>query len=124
VYSDPYRSISASLAYADGRLWLASGDTVIEYNASTGKPMQVLAGAKYKFDHALAVAVIGDKVLVVNTGANSVTEIDARTGGLLHTLSAAIYHFDNPFGITVTGNHAWIINFPPNAPGSVVELTL
>ena len=124
VYSDPYRSISASLAYADGRLWLASGDTVIEYNASTGKPMQVLAGAKYKFDHALAVAVIGDKVLVVNAGANSVTEIDARTGGLLHTLSAAIYHFDNPFGITVTGNHAWIINFPPNAPGSVVELTL
>ena len=86
--------------------------------------MQVLAGAKYKFDHALAVAVIGDKVLVVNAGANSVTEIDARTGGLLHTLSAAIYHFDNPFGITVTGNHAWIINFPSNAPGSVVELTL
>ena len=124
VHYDPQATTFDSLAYADGRLWMASGDTVIEYNASTGKLMQVLAGAQYKFDQALAIAVTGDKVLVVNAGANSVTEIDARTGRLLHTLSAASYHFDNPAGITVTGNHAWIINSPQRAPGSVVELTL
>jgi serine/threonine protein kinase len=124
VHYDPQATTYDSLAYADGRLWLANGDTVIEYNASTGKPMQVLAGAQYKFDQALAIAVSGDKVLVVNAGANSVTEIDARTGGLLHTLSAASYHLDNPAGITVTGNHAWIINSPQGGPGSVVELTL
>ncbi|HEV2370759.1 MAG TPA: protein kinase [Streptosporangiaceae bacterium] len=124
VHYDPQATTFDSLAYADGRLWMANGDTVIEYNASTGKLMQVLAGTQYKFDQALAIAVTGDTVLVVNAGANSLTEIDARTGRLLHTLSAASYHFDNPAGITVNGNHAWIINSPRNAPGSVVELTL
>ena len=124
VYHNPQATSFDALAYADGRVWMANGDTVIEYNASTGKLMQVLAGAQYQFDQALAIAVTGDEVLVVNEGANSVTEIDARTGRLLHTLSAASYHFDNPAGITVTGNHAWIINSPQSAPGSVVELTL
>jgi len=124
VHHDPQATTFDSLAYAGGRLWMANGDTVIEYNATTGKLTRVLAGAKYKFDQALAIAVTGDKVLVVNAGANSVTEIDARTGRLLHTLSAARYHFDNPAGITVTGNHAWIINSPRGTHGSVVELTL
>jgi serine/threonine protein kinase len=124
VYHDPSATTYDSLAYADGRLWVANGKSVTELDASTGKVIQVLSGAQYKFDGSAAIAAAGDKLLVVNSSGNSVTEIDARTGKLLNVLDATRYHFNGPTAIAVAGNHAWIINSPRNAPGSVVELTL
>jgi outer membrane protein assembly factor BamB len=113
-----------SIAYADGRLWVANGQSVTELNASNGKTIRVLSGAQYQFTGQPVIAVAGTQVFVVNGAGNSVTEIDADTGAVEHTLTAARYHLDDPVGITVVGNHAWILNAPVSGASSVVELAL
>ena len=125
IYNDQQGETSAvSIAYADGRLWIANGQSVTELNASTGKPIRVLSGEAYHFTGEPAIAVAGTHVFVVNGDGNSVTEIDASTGVLVHTLTAPRYHLDNPVGIAVVGNRAWILNSPLSGASSVVELAL
>ncbi len=124
IYYNPQATTYDSIAYADGRLWVANGESVTELNASNGKLIRVLSGAQYQFNGPAVIAAAGTRVFVVNATGNSVTEIDARTGALVHALSAARYHFDNPTGIAVVGNRAWILNSPSSSPGSVVELSL
>jgi len=124
IYYNSQATTYDSIAYADGRLWVANGESVTELNASNGKLIGVLSGAQYQFNQPAVIAAAGTHVFVVNIGGNSVTEIDARTGALVHTLSAARYHFDNPTGIAVVGNRAWILNSPSSSAGSVVELAL
>lgn len=125
IYNDQQGETSAvSIAYADGRLWIANGQSVTELNASTGKRIRVLSGEAYHFTGEPAIAVAGTHVFVVNGDGNSVTEIDASTGALVHTLTAPRYHLDNPVGIAVVGNRAWILNSPLSGASSVVELAL
>ena len=125
IYNDQQSGTSAvSIAYADGRLWIANGQSVTELNASTGKPIRVLSGEAYHFTGEPAIAVAGTHVFVVNGDGNSVTEIDASTGAFVHTLTAPRYHLDNPVGIAVVGNRAWILNSPLSGASSVVELAL
>jgi Protein kinase domain/PQQ-like domain len=113
-----------SIAYADGRLWVANGQSVTELNASNGKLIRVLSGERYDFSGQPVIAVAGTHVFVVNGAGNSVTEIDAGSGAPVYTLTAARYHLDRPVGIAVVGNRAWIVNSPLNGAGSVVELAL
>jgi hypothetical protein len=126
IYSDQQETQTAvdSVAYDDGRLWVANGQSVTELNASDGKPIRVLSGAQYQFTGQGAVTAAGKYVFVVNGSQNSVTEIDAATGAVAHTLTAARYHLDNPVGISVAGNRAWILNAPFSGTASVVELAL
>ena len=125
IYSDPRVTTPAdSIAYAEGRLWLANSQYVTELNADNGALIRVLSGERFHFTGKIAVLAAGKNVFVVNGGGNSVTEIDASTGALVYTLTAARYHLDNPAGIAVAGNHAWIINSPSGRPGSVVEVAL
>jgi hypothetical protein len=113
-----------SIAYADGRLWVANGRSVAEFNSSNGTLIRVLSGAQYHFTEQPVIAVAGADVFVANGNGNSVTEIDASTGALVYTLTAARYHLDNPVGITVVGDRGWILNSPLKGASSVVEFTL
>ncbi|MGH3249776.1 MAG: serine/threonine-protein kinase [Trebonia sp.] len=113
-----------SIAYADGRLWVANGKSVTELDAGTGKLIRVLSGEQYHFTGQPTIAVAGTHVFVVNGLGNSVTEIDASTGALEYSLTAARYHLDNPVGMAVAGDRAWILNSPLSEAGSVVELAL
>jgi len=108
-----------SVAYDDGHLWIANGETVTELNASDGQQVKVLSGAQYKFSQPAIVVAAGAHVLVANRGGNSVSEINASTGALEYTLTAARYHFNGLAGITVAGNRVWVLN-----TGSVTELAL
>jgi serine/threonine protein kinase len=125
IYNDQQEGTSAdSIAYADGRLWVANGKSVTEFNAGTGKLIRVLSGEQYHFTGLPTIAVAGTHVFVVNGVGNSVTEIDASTGALEYSLTAARYHLDNPVGMAVVGNRAWILNSPVSGASSVVELAL
>ncbi len=124
IYYSPQATTYDSIAYADGLLWVANGESVTEFNAANGKLIRVLSGTQYQFNGPSVIVAAGAHVFVVNATGNSVTEIDSRTGALVHTLSAARYHFDNPTGIAVVGNRAWVLNSSSGSSGSVVELAL
>ncbi|MGD0245474.1 MAG: protein kinase [Streptosporangiaceae bacterium] len=123
IHSTPETS-GDSIAYADGRLWVANGQSVTELDANDGKLIRVLSGERYHFTGQPVLTVAGGHVFVVNGDGDSVTEIDARTGALEYTLTAARYHLDNPVGIAVAGHRLWLLNAPSTAPGSVVELAI
>jgi Protein kinase domain len=122
VVTDPAGTPQLSVSYDDGRLWIANGETVTELNASNGRQLKVLPGARYKFSQPAIVVAAGTHVLVANLGGDSVSEINASTGALENTLSAARYHFNGLAGMAVTGNRVWVLN--SGSPGSVVELSL
>ena len=124
VVKDPNATTTAqdSVAYDDGRLWIASRETVTELNASDGQQLKVLPSAQDKLSQPAIVVAAGAHVLVANLGADSVSEINASTGALEYTLSAARYHFNGLAGIAVTGNHVWMLN--SGGSGSVIELAL
>ena len=123
IYSSQETS-GDSIAYADGRLWVANGRSVTELNADNGKPVRVLSGERYHFTGQPVISVAGTHVFVLDGNGNSVTEINASTGAPMYTLTAAHYHLDNPVGIAVAGKRAWILNSPLNAASYVVGLAL
>ncbi len=56
---------------------VVTGNTVSEFNVSSGSLVQVLRGARYGFNQPNAITYIGGRVWVANDGSNSMTEFSA-----------------------------------------------
>ena len=84
IHYNPQATTYDSIAYADGHLWVANGESVTELNAGNGRLVQVISGAQYQFNGPAVIVAAGTHVFVVNANGNSVTEIDSRTGALVH----------------------------------------
>jgi DNA-binding beta-propeller fold protein YncE len=109
---------------SDGtHVWVANknGNSVTEFDATTGALVQMIQGAGYGFDGPDAVSSNGTDVWVANSDGNSVTELDATTGALVRVISAGTPpsspaefspngQFDFPTGITAAGAEVWVLN--------------
>jgi outer membrane protein assembly factor BamB len=99
-----------------------AGDSVLEFNASTGAFVANLVDASYWFNSIGGIASDGTHVWVTNDGGGdgSVTELDATTGRLVKVLKARKYRFSIPGAIASDGTHVWVTN--TSGSGSVTEL--
>ena len=96
---------------SDGtHVWVANedGDSVTELNAETGALVQVITGARYRFNLPAAVSSDGTHVWVANV--SSVTELNAATGTLVKVIKGASYHFHEPAAVSSDGTHVWVGN--------------
>jgi DNA-binding beta-propeller fold protein YncE len=115
-------------------VWVTNAiiNSVTEFDASTGRLVQVLSAARYGFNDPNAVSSDGTHVWVTNLAAGvkaqrtqhfdlggSVTEVNASTGGLVRVLTAARYGLNAPMGVSSDRTHVWVANFDGN---SVTEI--
>jgi len=56
---------------------VGAGDSVSEFNVSSGSLVSVLSSAQYGFSAPNAITYIGGRIWVANNGTNSMTEIAA-----------------------------------------------
>ena len=84
--------------------------SLAQIDARTGSIVRVISGARYDFNGATAMSVLGHDLYVADAGANAVTEVDTTTGALVRVLSGARYGFDGPDGEAVWGDHLYVAN--------------
>jgi hypothetical protein len=91
-------------------VWVAnyfnSGDSVTEFDASTGAAVRTIPG----FSNPWAIAYGDSHVFVISPFASAVTEIDAATGATIATLSGGSYGFDGMENEVSDGSHIWLMN--------------
>ena len=110
--------IPTAIAAAGNRLWVANslyaatggndGGAVTELSASTGAPIRVISGRRYRLTDPEAIAADSGRVWVVNGNGGSVTELDAGTGAPIRVISGRRYRFSDPWGIAVGGTSVWV----------------
>jgi len=84
--------------------------SLTEIDATTGRLLRRISGARYDFQAPEAIVVAGNDLFVADSGANAVTEVSPSTGELVSVLSGARYEFEEPAGLDVYGDHLFIIN--------------
>jgi hypothetical protein len=101
---------------------------VLAGGVATGLALDGLAGrlpmrtlpATHGLEYALAAAVNGSHVWVINQAPNgdgSVSELNAANGSWIRTLSHERYGFRYPVAIAADGAHIWIANDPQSGDG-------
>jgi hypothetical protein len=98
----------------------ASGTSVTELNASTGRLVRVISASSYGFSGPHAIAVSGPDLFVANRkgpiraeflpNGTSVTELSASTGRLVRVISGSSYGFDGPDALAVSGLDLFVAN--------------
>jgi hypothetical protein len=115
----------------DGWVVNNAGNSVTEFNVSTGSLVQVLSNqsdSAYGFDDPVAIAAVGSNVWIINsTGASptdtlsgSATVINGATGAYVQHVEGPSYGFDTPAGIAYSGGNVWITD---SADFQITEVT-
>ena len=103
---------------ADGsHVWVAnqSGDSVTEFDGSTGALVRVITSATGGFAAPDAIDSDGTYVWVANYDSNSVTMIDASTGAVVSVINASKDKVDEPVAISSDKSHVWVANAGNNS---------
>jgi hypothetical protein len=120
-------TVGASYGFAGPRgmatdgtdVWVAnyvdSGDSVTEFNASTGAWVRTIPG----LPNPVAVAYGDGHLFVVGAFGGGLAELDAATGATIATLNGGSYGFDGLESEVSDGSHIWALNDGNN---SVTEL--
>jgi hypothetical protein len=142
----PHFDGPVAMAVSGGNVWVVNevGNSITEFNASTGSQVRVINAIADAFHHPDGIAVQGSHVWVSNGneqlgmgGGNydaarysSVTELNATNGSLVRVVDARGDGFLEPGPIAVSGSHVWVLNqnassFSPSTPGNVlIELNV
>jgi hypothetical protein len=98
-------------------LFVATGSSLVEIDASTGALVRVVSGPAYRFDNPDAMVLDGHDLFVAEGGdimrsprGSSVTELDASTGALVRVVSGPAYRFDGPGAMVLDGDDLFVAN--------------
>jgi len=105
------------IVYNAGHLWVTSGTSVAELNASDGTMVRVLRAKSYDFDFDSGpIDFNGQTAWVLNAHNESVTELDAGTGALIRVVhlhigapaSAISGNYYSPLDMAISGSRVLV----------------
>jgi serine/threonine protein kinase/outer membrane protein assembly factor BamB len=107
------------VAVDSAHVWVASSNSLVMMNASTGAWVKSLSGESSGVTHPTEISDDGQHLWVTNWSDNTVAELDVRDGSLVRSISGKNYGFDSTLGVLRLGSRVWVTNFAGN---SVTEL--
>jgi streptogramin lyase len=106
-----------AVAVSGQHVWVTNvaGNSVTEFNASTGSEVRVISAQRGRFQTPIAITIRSNHVWVVNEGVRgepggtgSISELNANTGALIRVIDDRAAMIDNPAGLAVSGSRVWV----------------
>jgi len=102
------------MAAYNGNLYIATGNGVMEYNATTGAPVNsgtLVSGLSYPY----GLAISSGNLYVSDYSAGTISEYNA-TSGTMENASVLSTPLNSPEGITISGSNLYALSFTSEGP--------